>query len=62
MKTPILDEFTKAWILLVQLTGLPPPSYSVTRWWSRYEFWSSWWSHLVMLLHWRWWHFSSKCC
>ncbi len=48
MKTPILDEFSKAWIGMFtrspktrerwkSLTGLPPPSYSVTRWWSRYE-------------------------
>ena len=45
MKTPILDEFVKAWIGMFtrspktrtrwrQLTGLPPPSYSITRWWS----------------------------
>ena len=48
MKTPILDEFFKAWVGMFSrspktrarwraLTGLPPPSYSVTRWWSRYE-------------------------
>ena len=48
MNTPILDEFSKAWIGMFtrspktrerwrSLTGLPPPSYSVTRWWSRYE-------------------------
>ena len=48
MKTPILDEFLKAWVGMFTrspktrarwraLTGLPPPSYSVTRWWSRYE-------------------------
>ena len=48
MKTPILDEFVKAWVGMFTrspktrarwrvLTGLPPPSYSVTRWWSRYE-------------------------
>ena len=48
MKTPVLDEFFKAWIGMFtrspktrarwkSLTGLPPPSYSVTRWWSRYE-------------------------
>ena len=48
MKTPILDEFSKAWIGMFtrspktrerwrSLTGLPPPSYSVTRWWIRYE-------------------------
>jgi len=48
MKTPILDQFFKAWVGMFTrspktgarwraLTGLPPPSYSVTRWWSRYE-------------------------
>ena len=48
MKTPILDDFFKAWVGMFtrspkarakwrELTGLPPPSYSATRWWSRYE-------------------------
>ena len=48
MKTPILDDFFKAWIGMFSrspktrdkwrsLTGLPPPSYSVTRWWSCFE-------------------------
>ena len=48
MKTPILDEFTKAWISLFShspktrlawrtQTQLRTPSYSATRWWSRYE-------------------------
>lgn len=48
MKTPILDEFTKHWISLfshspkVRLawrsrTGFSSPSYSATRWWSRFE-------------------------
>jgi len=48
MKTPILDQFLKAWVRMFThslrtrarwraLTGLPPPSYSVTRWWSRYR-------------------------
>ena len=48
MKTPILDEFFKAWVGMFThspktrarwraLTGLPPPSYSATRWWSHYE-------------------------
>ena len=48
MKTPILDKFFKAWVGMFTrspkirarwraLTGLPPPSYSASRWWSRYE-------------------------
>jgi hypothetical protein len=48
MNTPILDEFTKHWISLfshspkVRLvwrsrTGFSSPSYSATRWWSRFE-------------------------
>ena len=48
MKTPVLDEFSKAWIGLFahspksrplwrDQTGFPPPSYSPTRWWSRFE-------------------------
>ena len=48
MKTPILDDFTKAWISLFAhspksrlawrtQTGLSTPSYSATRWWSRFE-------------------------
>ena len=48
MNTPILDKFTKHWISLfshspkVRLpwksrTGFSPPSYSATRWWSRFE-------------------------
>lgn len=48
MKTPILNEFFKAWMGMFthspktrkrwrSLTGLPPPSYSVTTRWSRYE-------------------------
>ena len=48
MNTPILEELTKLWISLFShspktrvmwrtLTGLPPPSFSVTRWWSRFE-------------------------
>ena len=48
MKTPVLDDFSKGWIGLFSrspksrlawrtLTGLPPPSFSNTRWWSRFE-------------------------
>ena len=48
MKAPILEEFTKLWISLFShspktrvmwrtLTGLTPPSFSATRWWSRFE-------------------------
>ena len=48
MKTPNLDNFAKSWIGLFARspktrlawrtkTGLPPPSYSATRWWSRFE-------------------------
>ena len=49
MKTPVLDDFSKAWIGLFSRspktcllwktrTGLPPPpSFSSTRWWSRFE-------------------------
>lgn len=48
MKTPVLDDFSKAWIGLFSRspktrlswrtkTGLPPPSFSATRWWSRFE-------------------------
>ena len=47
-KTPILDEFSKAWIGLFahspksrnlwrDQTGLSPPSYSPTTWWSRFK-------------------------
>ena len=47
-KTPILDEFMKGWIgmfsksLKTKLawktkTGLSPPSYSTTQWWSKWE-------------------------
>ena len=47
-KTPILNEFISAWINLFSrspktklhwktLTGLPVPSYSSTRWWSKWE-------------------------
>ena len=48
MKTPVLDDFSKAWIGLFARspksrlawrtqTDLPPPSFSATRWWSRFE-------------------------
>ena len=48
MNTPILHDFYKAWIGLFlrnpksrllwrTQTGLPAPSYSATRWWSRFE-------------------------
>ena len=48
MNTPILEEFTKAWISLFvhslktrlawrTQTQLSAPSYSATRWWSRFE-------------------------
>ena len=48
MQTPILDDFSKAWIGLFSRspkarlawktqTGLHPPSFSATRWWSRFE-------------------------
>ncbi len=48
MKTPVLDQFFKAWVGMFsrspktrdrwrELTGLSPPSYSATRWWSHYE-------------------------
>ena len=48
MKVPVLEELTKSWISMFahspktrvlwrSLTGLAPPSFSVTRWWSRFE-------------------------
>ena len=48
MKTPILDDFIKAWISLFAhspksrlawrtQTGLSTPTYSATRWWSKFE-------------------------
>ena len=48
MRTPILDEFIKPWISLFAhspksrlawrtQTGLPTPTYSATRWWSKFE-------------------------
>lgn len=48
MKTPFLDKFFKSWVQLFShspkarliwrtQTGLPVPSYSPTRWWSRFE-------------------------
>jgi hypothetical protein len=48
MQTPILDEFVKAWVSLFAhspktrlawraQTQLSPPSYSSTRWWSKFE-------------------------
>ncbi len=48
IKTPILDEFMKTWIGIFSRspksklawqtkTGLTPPSYSKTRWWSKWE-------------------------
>ena len=48
MRTPILHDFTRAWISLFShspksrvawrtRTGLPCPSYSATRWWSKFE-------------------------
>ena len=48
MNTPILDDFTKVWISLFShspkarltwrtLIGLSVPSYSPTRWWSKFE-------------------------
>ena len=48
MDTLILNEFIKGWISLFahspktrlawsSLTGLPPPTYSAVRWWSKYE-------------------------
>ena len=45
MNTPILDDFTKVWISLFSqarltwrtFTGLSVPSYSPTRWWSKFE-------------------------
>ena len=45
-KTPILDEFIKVWINMFSRspkilwrtkTGLPAPTYSPTRWWSKWE-------------------------
>ena len=48
MNTPVLDEFIKHWISLfshspkirmawASMTGLSSPSYSSTRWWSKFE-------------------------
>ena len=48
MRVPVLNEFIKHWISLfshspkiimawASLTGLSSPSYSSTRWWSKYE-------------------------
>ncbi len=48
MHTPVLDDFMKGWIGLFSrspktklawqtLVGLSPPSYSTTRWWSKWE-------------------------
>jgi hypothetical protein len=48
MQTPILDEFVKAWVSLFAhspktrlawraQTQLSPPSYSSSRWWSKFE-------------------------
>lgn len=48
MKTPILDKFVSGWINMFSRspktklawktqTGLPVPSYSTTRWWSKWE-------------------------
>ena len=48
MKTPVLDKFFKSWVQLFShspkprliwrmQTGLSVPSYSPTRWWSRFE-------------------------
>ena len=48
MQTPTLDKFVKAWIALFSHSpksrllwrmhsGLAPPSFSPTRWWSKYE-------------------------
>ena len=48
LHTPILDEFIKMWINLFSrspktklawttMTGLPVPTYSATRWWSKWE-------------------------
>ena len=48
MNTPVLDKFVKSWINLFShspksrlqwrtQTGLSIPSYSVTRWWSKFE-------------------------
>ena len=48
MNTPILDDFATMWVSLFShslkarrpwrtLTGLSPPSYSSTRWWSKFE-------------------------
>ena len=47
-ETPILDEFIKIWINMFSrspktkllwrtITGLPAPTYSTTRWWSKWE-------------------------
>ena len=48
LRTPVLDDFISAWIGLFSqspknklmwktITGITPASYSVTRWWSRWE-------------------------
>ena len=48
MKVPVLDSYVKPWIAMFARspkcrllwhtqTGLSPPSYSSTRWWSRFE-------------------------
>ena len=48
LKTPILDKFVSGWINIFSRspktkltwktqTGLPVPSYSTTRWWSKWE-------------------------
>ena len=48
LDTPLVDEFFKSWIGMfsrspktrlawTSLTGLPSPSFSTTRWWSRFE-------------------------
>lgn len=48
MNTPVLNDFIKTWINMFShspktrlkwttLTGLPPPRYCATRWWSKFE-------------------------
>jgi len=48
LSVPVLNDFIKGWIGIFShspktrlawrtLTSLPPPSYSATRWWSKFE-------------------------
>ena len=62
LETQLVDEFFKNWVKMfcrspktrlawTSLTGLRSPTYSTTRWWSRFEVLDQALNHLEMFVH-----------